>query len=163
MGCLYAVPDAELGNSYVFKRDYLGGLDPVQDREFTFERFSGLLGSQNRMLKSVLIGKDAVVVGVSNMAFQEIAYKGRVHPKRKAADLDEGERRALYDAIREVLDERIRLKGKEDFIDLYGNPGMYKPIIASHMMGQPCPQCGTAVDKLAFGGGPTYFCPSCQR
>jgi formamidopyrimidine-DNA glycosylase len=115
------------------------------------------------MLKSVLVGKDAVVVGLSNAVFQEVTYKAKIHPKRRAADLDEGERWALYDAIREVLDERLQLEGKEDFVDLYGNSGKYQPIMASHMLGQPCLECGTTVDKLSMGGGATYFCPSCQR
>ncbi len=163
MGCIQVFGDDNLERSYVYVRDHMSKLDPMDEGEFTFVRFSDLLQSQARMLKSVLLGKDAIIVGVSNSAFQEIAYKAKIHPKRKASDLDGNERLVLYDSIRGILGERIRLKGKEGFVDLYGNPGGYKPVMASDMMGKPCPECGTAIEKLAIAGGPSYFCPHCQK
>ena len=114
------------------------------------------------MLKSVLVGKDAVVVGLSNSAFQDIIYRAKLHPKRKASELNKDERRALYDAIRLVLQERIRLNGKDQFYDLYGNQGGYTPAMGPDMKQQPCPICGTPIEKLSVGGGHVYFCPNCQ-
>jgi len=121
MGLIYAAKDNELERSYVFRRDFNPEVISPIDEEFTFERFSKLLTVNKRMLKSVLVGKDAVVVGLSNSAFQDILYRARLHPKRKASELNENERRALYDAIKLVLTERIRLKGKDQFYDLYGD------------------------------------------
>jgi formamidopyrimidine-DNA glycosylase len=132
------------------------------DEEFTFERFSRLLVENNRMLKSVLVGKDAVVVGLSNSAFQDIIYRAGLHPKRKASGLNEEERLALYDAIRLVLQERIRLKGKDQFYDLHGNQGGYAPAMGPNMKEHTCPVCGTPIEKLGVGGGHVYFCPKCQ-
>ncbi len=114
------------------------------------------------MLKSVLVGKDAGIVGVSNSAFQDIIYRAKLHPKRKAAGLSESERRALYDSIGLVLRERIRLKGKDQFLDLYGNQGGYTPAMGPNMKGRPCPACGTPIEKLGVGGGDVFLCPECQ-
>jgi len=162
MGVIQALKDDHLGQSYVFRRDFNREVLSPVDEEFTSERFSKLLMANNRMLKSVLVGKDAVVVGLSNSAFQDILYRARLHPKRKASDLNEDERRALYDAIRLVLQERIRLKGKDQFYDLYGDQGGYTPAMGPNMKQQSCPICETPIEKLGIGGGHVYFCPKCQ-
>jgi formamidopyrimidine-DNA glycosylase len=162
MGIIQALKDDELKRSYVFRRDFNPEVISPIEEEFIFERFSQLLTENNRMLKSVLVGKDAVVVGLSNSAFQDIVYRARLHPKRKASELNEDERRALYDAIRLVLQERIRLKGKDQFYNLYGNQGDYTPAMGPNMKHQPCPICGTPIEKLSVGGGHVYFCPNCQ-
>jgi len=162
MGVIQALKDDNLERSYVFRRDFNPEVLSPLDEEFTFERFAKLLADTNRMLKSVLVGKDAVVVGLSNSAFQDILYRARLHPKRKASALNKDERRALYDAIRLVLQERIRLKGKDQFYDLYGDQGGYTPAMGPHMKQQPCPICETPIEKLSVGGGHVYFCPKCQ-
>jgi formamidopyrimidine-DNA glycosylase len=163
MGLINVVKDNELKSSYVYKRDFNPEvLSPIDDKEFTFEHFSKLLSDNSRALKSVLVGKDAIVVGLSNSAFQDIIYRAKLHPKRKASELDKNERRALYDMIKFVLLERIRLKGKDQFYDLYGNQGGYTPAMGPNMKQKPCPICGTLVEKLSVGGGDVYFCPTCQ-
>ena len=162
MGLIHAVKDNDLERSYVYRRDFNPEVPSPIDEDFTFERFAKLLADNNRMLKSVLVGKDAVVVGLSNSAFQDIIYRARLHPKRKASELSEDERRALYDAIRLVLHERIRLNGKDQFHDLYGNQGGYMPAMGPNMKHQTCPLCGTPIEKLSVGGGYVYLCPHCQ-
>ena len=162
MGVIQALKDDHLARSYVFRRDFNREVLSPMDEEFSSERFSKLLADTNRMLKSVLVGKDAVVVGLSNSAFQDILYRAKLHPKRKASALNEDERRALYEAIRLVLQERIRLKGKDQFYDLYGDQGRYTPAMGPHMKQQPCPICETPIEKLGVGGGHVYLCPKCQ-
>ena len=126
MGVIQVLRDDELERSYVYKRDFDSTkLSPI-DEEFTFERFSKRMVDHNKMLKSVLVGKDAILVGVSNSTFQDILYRARIHPKRKASELNTEEKRSLYDAIRLVLNERIRLNGKDKFHNLHGNQGGYQ-------------------------------------
>ena len=162
MGGIFAMKDSDLTRSYIFRRDFNPEVLSPMDEEFTFERFSKLLADNNRALKSVLVGKDAVVVGLSNSAFQDILYRARLHPKRKASELNIDERRALYDSIRHLLQERIRLKGKDQFLDLYGNQGGYTPAMGPNMKQHNCPVCGASIEKLSVGGGHVYFCPKCQ-
>ena len=162
MGLIHAMKDEDLERSYVYRRDFNFDVASPIDEEFTFERFSKLLADNNRMLKSVLVGKDAVVVGLSNSAFQDIIYRARLHQKRKASGLNKDEGRALFDAIRLVLQERIRLNGKYQFYDLYGNQGGYSPAMGPNMKQQTCPKCGTPIEKLSVGGGHVYLCPNCQ-
>lgn len=162
MGGIFVMKDSDLTRSYIFRRDFNPEVLSPMDEEFTFERFSKLLADNNRALKSVLVGKDAVVVGLSNSAFQDILYRARLHPKRKVSELNIDERRALYDSIRHLLQERIQLKGKDQFLDLYGNQGSYRPAMGPHMKQHNCPVCGASIEKLSVGGGHVYFCPRCQ-
>ena len=162
MGVIQVLRDDELEHSYVYKRDFDSTkLSPV-DEEFTFERFSKRMADHNKMLKSVLVGKDAILVGVSNSTFQDILYRARIHPKRKTSELNTEEKRSLYDAIRLVLKERIRLNGKDTFRNLYGKQGGYTPAMGPNMKQQTCPECGTSIEKLSLGGGHVYLCPNCQ-
>jgi formamidopyrimidine-DNA glycosylase len=162
MGGMRVLKDAELMSSYVFKRDFNPEtLSPI-DEDFSFERFSKLLADNNRALKSVLVGKDAVVVGLSNSAFQDIIYRAKLHPKRKASELNSSEQKVLYDALKFVLRERIRLNGKDQFLDLHQNQGRYTPAMGPNMRKQNCPFCGTPIEELSHGGGKVFVCPKCQ-
>jgi formamidopyrimidine-DNA glycosylase len=163
MGHFSAVKDRNLDHSYMYKRDFNPKILSPLEEAFTFECFSELLVESNRMLKPVLVGKNAIVVGLSNSSFQDIVFRARLHPKRKASNLKKDEMRALYDAINLVIRERIQLKGKSQFYDFYGKQGNYKPVMGPNMKQQTCRICKTPIEVLNFGGGRVYFCPKCQR
>ncbi|MCJ7722435.1 hypothetical protein MUO98_08555 [Candidatus Bathyarchaeota archaeon] len=91
------------------------------------------MSNYNKMLKTVLVGEDAILVCISNSTFQDIVYQARLHPKRKASELNTEEKQSLHDAIRFVLKERIRLEGKDQFRDLYGKQGDYLPAMGPNM------------------------------
>jgi formamidopyrimidine-DNA glycosylase len=163
MGVIHVLADEELENSYVYRRDFSSTTSPMDDKEFTFERFSKELADKKVNVKSVLVGKEAIVVGLGNSAFQDILYRAGIHPKRKAADLAENEKHALYDAIKSFIQQRIKLGGKNQFIDLYGKQGCYIPVMGPNMKDKACPVCGTQVEKLSLSGGQVYICPKCQH
>jgi formamidopyrimidine-DNA glycosylase len=162
MGVIRAAGDSELGESYVYRRDFSEKASPIEEA-FTAEEFSELISGRNRQLKQVLVGKDAVLVGLSNSAFQDVIYRAGLHPKRKASELSSDERRSLYDAIRLVMEERIRLGGKDRFQDFHGRRGGYTPAMGPNMKGHDCPACGTPIERISHGGGQVYLCPSCQK
>ena len=163
MGLIYAAKDDKLEGIYVYRRDFSEVPSPIDEKEFTFERFSELLNKKTMMLKPLLVGKDAVVVGLGNSAYQDIMYWAKIHPKRKAFELSEEERHRLFDAIKQVLQQRIRLGGKNQFLDLYGKQGSYTPAMGPNLAQKPCSICGTSIEKLGLGGGYVYFCPKCQK
>jgi formamidopyrimidine-DNA glycosylase len=162
MGAIQIFKDDELDESYVYKRDFSTVASPLDNEEFTLERFSRQLSERKVNIKSVLVGKDAIVVGLSNSAFQDILFRAKIHPKRKASELSEREKHGLYDAIRLVIRERIRLGGKDQFLDLYGVQGRYTPAMGPNMNGKTCQVCGSSIEKTSLGGGQVFFCPKCQ-
>jgi formamidopyrimidine-DNA glycosylase len=161
MGVIRAYDDKSLPDSYMFKRDFSDTLSPVEE-DFTLENFSKLLSKYNRGLKSVLVGKDAIIVGISNASFQDIMYRSKLYPKRKASSLNEEEITLLYNAIKNLIEERLEEKGKIKFTDIHGNNGKYIPLMGPNMKEKTCPTCGTQIQKMNLGGGQTYYCPKCQ-
>lgn len=162
MGIIFVVNDEDLDQLYLMQRDFnKQKLDPL-DSSFTFERFAHRLTAKNWMLKSVLVGKNAILVGLSNSTFQDVIYRANMHPKRKASQLTLAEQHALYTSIQHVLRARIQQNGKTQFSDLYGTAGTYIPAMGSHLRQQTCPACGTGIERLAIGGGSVHFCPQCQ-
>jgi formamidopyrimidine-DNA glycosylase len=162
MGCINVRGDEELADHYMVRRDFLSGMPEPNEEGFSRDAFVEQLGGVNRQLKPVLVGKDAVLVGLSNAAFQDVIYRAGAHPKRKASELSADERGRLYDALRFVVSERLRLGGKAGFRDIYGRPGEYQPAMGPAMKGKTCPVCGSAIQKLSLGGGDVYICPACQ-
>jgi formamidopyrimidine-DNA glycosylase len=162
IGGVHALSAGALAEHYIIKRDFDRAKFEPDDEKLTPELFAGLLTGAGRQLKTVLVGKDAFVVGLSNAAFQDIIYRAGLHPKRRAADLSPAEARALHDAVRFVVAERLRLGGKAGFRDLYGRPGSYEAAMGPAMKGRDCPRCGSAVQKMAHGGGEVFVCLGCQ-
>jgi formamidopyrimidine-DNA glycosylase len=163
MGFIYAANDHELEQVYVYRRDFSETPSPLDRKEFTFEYFSRLLQDKRTTLKAALVGREAVVVGLGNSAFQDVAYRARLHPKRTTTELSLEEKLNLYEAIQLLVQERIRFGGKDQFFDLHGEQGHYAPTMGPNMKDKTCPACGNLVDKLSAGGGFVYYCPKCQK
>ena len=161
MGIIYAVADDTLTESYMYNRDFLGGVSP-DEPDFTWDWFRETFGSETRQLKPMLVGKDAFILGVSNATFQDVLYRAGIHPKRRASELSEDELRGLYDAIKTVVSERLEKHGKVEFTDIYGVTGGYIAAMGPNMKDKTCPKCGSEIEKLAYGGGHVYICPNCQ-
>jgi len=163
MGLIYSATDTEFADLYVVKRDFSETPSPVGEQEFTFDHFSELLDAKGQNVKAAIVGKTAIVVGLSNAAFQEIIYKAGIHPKRNTSSFTSDEKRNVYDAMNEILNARICSGGKDNWLNLYGEPGRHTPVMGPNMKDKDCPACGALIEKIAHGGGHVYFCPRCQK
>lgn len=137
---------------------------PLSDA-FTPDYFLGLLAALEKddssSVKFFMISKPGVL-GVGNGCLQDILWRARVHPRRRAVDLAKGEQRRLYAAIRESLQRMVERGGRDGDYDLYEQPGGYKRNLHSKVVGQPCPRCSTPIEKASYLGGTIYTCPKCQ-
>jgi formamidopyrimidine-DNA glycosylase len=155
-----------LHHSEVADHPHLGkqGVSPLSDA-FTWEYFRGLFetltAEDSRSAKYFIISEPGIW-GVGNGCLQDILFRARIHPRRRAVDIVGRERRALYHAIRETLQQMVDLSGRDSEYDLYGRPGGYRRILDSKSVGQPCPECGMPIEKSQYLGGAVYFCPGCQ-
>jgi formamidopyrimidine-DNA glycosylase len=93
---------------------------------------------------------------------QDVLYRARIHPRRKAVDVDHDEQRALYDALQGTLAQIVELGGRSSETDLYGKRGGYVRLMDSKTKDTPCPECGTLIVKIQYLGGACYLCPQCQ-
>jgi formamidopyrimidine-DNA glycosylase len=160
-GSVQLYHESELADHpYVGKK----GPSPLSEA-FTFEAFQGLfegLKEEDRRSVKYFVISEPGILGVGNGYLQDILFRAKIHPRRRAVDIAEGERRALYEAITGTLKQAVDLGGRDTERDLYNRRGQYRRILDSRTRGKPCPECGTPIEKIQFLGGASYFCPSCQ-
>jgi formamidopyrimidine-DNA glycosylase len=133
--------------------------------EFSFTYFNdlidNLLRGEKRSLKGLLT-QDQLIPGLGNAIAQDILFRARLHPRRALADLDDNQRRVLYDAIQSTLTDAIQKGGRYDEVDLFNNPGGYVRLMDKEALKRPCPVCGGFIEKMQYLGGACYVCPTCQ-
>lgn len=136
----------------------------VDDKAFTFQVFSNYLDKYaSKPIKFILIRQGEALSGIGNGYLQDILFKAKIHPKRKARDIAEDERKNLHSIIKKTLKDALKLGGRDSEVDLYDKPGKYKIILDKRMIGQPCPGCGTTIEKSNILGSTCYVCPICQK
>ncbi|MEA3249744.1 MAG: DNA-formamidopyrimidine glycosylase [Patescibacteria group bacterium] len=135
-------------------------------RGFTVETLTRCLRSHDRAALKPLIMSQRCVVGVGNIYTDEVLWRARVKPDRKAGTLTVKEIEALHKEIKSVLKDAIKRRGSsvDDYVDAYGKPGTYG---LKHEVygreGEKCARCGGRIRKIRLGGRGTHFCPKCQR
>jgi formamidopyrimidine-DNA glycosylase len=149
------------------QREYVQGMrtTPVEP-EFTFEYFSTLIDdlvAEKKQSVKGLLTQDQTIPGLGNAIAQDIMFRSRLHPRHPIADLGADQKRALYNAIVSTVEEVIEQGGRYDEYDLFNNRGGYVRIMDKNAAGNPCPECGSTIEKTQYLGGACYFCPSCQK
>ena len=139
-------------------------MSPLSD-EFTYDRFKELLADDaergKRSVKAFMASRPRIS-GVGNGYVQDICFRAGLHPRRDITEVSQRERRPWYHVIRKTLTEAIDRGGRDTETNLYGEPGGYVATLDRRAKGQPCPTCGTVIEKTAYLGGSCYFCPKCQ-
>ena len=148
------------------ERQYVKGMRPTPlDEIFTPEYFSALIDAllvgEKRSVKSLLT-QDQLIPGLGNSIAQDIMFRARLNPRHALGELNGRSRENLYAAIIGTVRAVIEQGGRYDETDLFGKPGGYERLMDSKTAGAPCPECGTAIEKMQYLGGACYFCPSCQ-
>ncbi len=138
------------------------GVSPL-DKKFTLDYFKQLLHDKRGNVKSFVLDQRNVA-GIGNVYIQDMLFIARVHPKRTIQSLSRTEVEALYDSIKTVLNESVKLGGLAYEKDFYGNKGGYgaEQFKIAYKQGKPCPVCGTTIEKIKTGSTSSFVCPSCQ-
>ena len=134
-------------------------------REFSRAYFDGIIsapGAQKLSLKA-LLATEQRIPGLGNGVLQDILFKAKMHPKKKAGTLSERDRKALFDSVKTTLSAMAARGGRDTERDLFGRPGGYRTLLSKNTAGRPCQACGTPIRKEAYMGGSVYFCGKCQR
>jgi formamidopyrimidine-DNA glycosylase len=136
-----------------------GGLEVL---EADLEAFRETLASESHTLKRALTDPH-ILSGIGNSYSDEILHRARLSPFQLTRNLTPEETERLYRATREVLAEWIeRLRAEADG----GFPEKvtaFHPAMAVHgRYGQPCPICGTAVQRIVYADSEANYCPTCQ-
>ncbi|KKQ76370.1 MAG: Formamidopyrimidine-DNA glycosylase [Parcubacteria group bacterium GW2011_GWC1_38_6] len=139
------------------------GPEPLE-RNFTFEKFKKALPPKGRV-KQVLMNPQ-VIAGIGNIYADEILWEAKVHPLTPIRQLNSRQLKAIYKAIRKVLQKAIKLGGTSisDFRKLSGEKGHFGELRRVYRReNEKCYRCGTIIKRIKIGGRGTCFCPACQK
>lgn len=136
-----------------------GGIEPLTA---SLEEFKVALGSRNGTLKRVLTDP-TIVSGIGNAHSDEILLRARLSPARLTTQLADDEIERLRMVARQSLTEwteRLKAETGDRFPE---KVTAFHPGMGAHgKAGQPCPQCGTAIQRIVYSSGETNYCPTCQ-
>jgi formamidopyrimidine-DNA glycosylase len=142
----------------------VGALGP-EPLEVSLADFTKAVKERRSPIKAVLLNQ-AVVRGVGNIYADEALFRAGVRPVRAAASLSPLRVRRIYDAMREVLAEAIESRGSSvsNYVDADGRKGSFQ---LAHRVyrrtGEPCVNCGTAIQRIVVAQRGTHFCAKCQK
>jgi formamidopyrimidine-DNA glycosylase len=139
------------------------GPEPLE-ADFTSKILAQRLSKHKAPTKAVLCDQ-RFVAGIGNMYADEALFSARIHPLRPTNSLSGEEIKRLHRAIQQVLSAGINNKGAS--VETYFRPNgqigtAHLQFQVAHRRGQPCPVCGTPLERIPIRNRGSYFCPKCQ-
>ena len=136
-----------------------GGVEPL---EVSAREFGSALTAENRTLKRALTDP-RIFSGIGNAYSDEILWQARLSPVKRTAQLTDDEVAQLHDAVVSSLaDWTARLKA-EVGDDWPKKVTAFRDDMAVHgRFGQPCPRCGSKVQRIVYSSNETNYCATCQ-
>ena len=136
-----------------------GGLEVL---EADFAAFRNVLAGENHTLKRSLTDPH-LFSGIGNAYSDEILHRARLSPRAMSAKLSDDEIERLYQATHSTLTdwvERLRDENGEAFPE---KVTAFRQGMAVHgRYNEPCPECGTPVQRLRRQDSESNYCPRCQ-
>src|SRR5258705_11001377 len=101
--------------------------------------------------------------GIGNAYSDEILPRAQLSPLKltsKLSDLEAGELRDATVGLLQEWTDRLVAEAREAFPD---KVTAFRPEFAVHgKYRQPCPVCGTPVQRIRYADNETNYCPTCQ-
>src|SRR5262245_1391104 len=144
--------------------DAVSALDPggVELDAIDAARFRELLTRENHTLKRTLTDPK-LFSGIGGAYADEILHRARLSPVALTQKLDAEATSRLHRACVDVLrewTERLRAEVGDGFPE---EVTAFREGMAVHgRFGEPCPECGTKVQRIVHVGRETNYCPRCQ-
>jgi formamidopyrimidine-DNA glycosylase len=136
-----------------------GGVEPL---ECSLQEFASALRRETRTLKRALCDP-ATVSGVGNAYSDEILHRARLSPLQRSTNLSDEEVSTLFSATRAVMGEWLTRLRKEVGAGFPEKVTAFRPEMTVHgKYKQPCPTCGTAVQRIVYASNECNYCPRCQ-
>lgn len=124
--------------------------------------FTTALTRENHTLKRALTDPH-LFSGIGNAYSDEILHAARLSPLTLTRRLNEDEVARLWEAMKRTLrdwTERLRRDVGTGFPE---KVTAFRDGMAVHgRFGQPCPVCGSTVQRVVYAENETNYCPTCQ-
>lgn len=140
------------------------GVDPLTE-QFQPDYLRNGLRKRRTPLKAALLDQ-SFIAGLGNIYVDEALFLSRLRPGRSAHRTSGPQRKALHQAIVEVLHKGIQAGGTtlRDFVDGTGQGGYNQEGLQIYgRYGCECFQCGGLLRRGVYGGRTTTWCSTCQK
>ena len=128
----------------------------------TLEQFRNALRRERHTLKRTLTDPH-LFSGIGNAYSDEILHRARLSPVQMSTNLADDEVEELFEATKSVLaewTERLRVVAGDKFPE---KVTAFRPDMAVHgKFNEPCPVCGTKVQRIVYAENDTNYCARCQ-
>lgn len=161
-GWMRLLPTIEVPNIDFMKKV---GPEPLTG-EFTPKVFIERIRKRSGTTVKAAILDQTVLAGVGNIYADEALWGAKIHPAIRVKDISDAKLKLLWQEIRYVLDLSIQKGGSTDknYVDAEGKRGSYLQFArVFRREGQPCPSCGSVIEKSKVAGRGTHTCPKCQK
>lgn len=145
-------------------REALQALDPggLEVLGATLAAFGKAITRENRTLKRALTDP-RILSGVGNAHSDEILLFARLSPLQRTGNLTEDEIERLYEVTRRSLEEWTQRLRDESGDDFPTKITAFHPAMAAHgKYGEPCPVCGSPIQRVKYADRETNYCATCQ-
>ena len=142
----------------------VAALDPGGVDVFAIDAagFDARLRHENHTLKRALTDP-RLFSGIGNAYSDEILHAAKLSPLQLTHRLTAAESARLFDATRSVLAmwrDRLIAETGETFP---AKVTAFREGMAAHgRFGQPCPVCGTRIQRIRYAANEANYCPACQ-
>jgi formamidopyrimidine-DNA glycosylase len=134
----------------------------VEVLEADLASFSERLTSENHTLKRSLTDP-RLFSGIGNAYSDEILHRARLSPMALTSRLSQAEIERLYRATRSTLQDWIERLALEAGADFPEKVTAFREGMAVHgRYKEPCPDCGTPVQRIRYADNETNYCARCQ-
>jgi formamidopyrimidine-DNA glycosylase len=121
-----------------------------------------VLQSESHTLKRSLTDP-RLFSGIGNAYSDEILHRAQLSPVKLTSKLSDDEIARLHLAVQTVLVEWTDRLRAESAGGWPKEVTAFRPEMAVHgKYGQPCPVCGTKVQRIRYAENETNYCPTCQ-
>ena len=133
------------------------GPEPLSEA-FSYEYFKDNFIKRKKMVKALLMDQ-SVVAGIGNIYSDEILFRAKIHPLRKAHTLTPEEAQTLFKVTKELIRQACDLKGTKHYTGI----GKFDSHLKVYQReGKPCAVCGTPIEVTTVGSRKSRYCPKCQ-
>ncbi|MXX28789.1 MAG: formamidopyrimidine-DNA glycosylase [Gammaproteobacteria bacterium] len=145
-------------------RAALAALDPggLEVLQADLDAFANRLRNANHTLKRALTDQ-RVLAGIGNAYSDEILLTAGMSPFKRAGALSDEEAERLFSACRSVLTEwteRLRREAGDKFPAKV--TAFHKEMAVHGKYRQPCPRCGSPVQRIVYAENEANYCARCQ-
>jgi formamidopyrimidine-DNA glycosylase len=136
-----------------------GGVEPL---EVSSEEFAHALRNENRTLKRALTDP-RIFSGIGNAYSDEILWSARLSPVTRTGQMNDEEVGRLHTAVVDSLNEWTQRLRDEVGEDWPSKVTAFRDDMAVHgKFGEPCPRCGSKVQRIVYSDNETNYCATCQ-